>query len=792
MVIYIHGIGEHPPKEQTKREWDIALFGKPMADRSSMAFWSDILHGPANVAALRARALRDRIRDSGRVDEIDLDAILKDAAVPAAKREAAAAKLERIAETLTRVEFAGVRSRAGRRPGAKVLPLPGFLRRPIAKAFLEQFLTDVAAYFYKPSIRKKIQERLRAEIKNCTEPFVVVSHSLGTVVAFEVLSDKQLKRQDCALFVTMGSPLGIQEVQDVLKDFGNELIVPDQVRAWHNFADRLDPVALDAWLSGDFKPRVTANEAVRIIDRRVVNERTVSLREFNPHSSVGYLSHPDVRTVVHRQIGFDSFGRFLVARDVAEEFVDPVRRIPVLIEVLEPGYSAVDESPDERVSRETRQPHEQQTLVGRIASLKASVQEIAIERSRVADASEQDMAELRQDIAAISLRKYVSARLTVDEINAVTAAHRDLNVYAVWKNSSKRKLLRRSHGALKVDAGRASYGAFGDGITWAVLDTGARWDHPHFAAHGSILEVWDCTQHSDGPVKLYPIGNATGADPSAADRDGHGTHVCGIIAGKHEHPGDDRPIQGIAPRAKLVVYKVLDDDGFGNDAWIIKAIDHIFHQNQSVVSGLKIQGVNLSLGGPFDGSVYGCGFSPICKELRDLWRQGTLVCVAAGNEGQIQVQTADGGFDLNTQLSIGDPANLQDCVAVGSVNADKPHLYGVSWFSSRGPTADGRPKPDVVAPGERILSCSAGFPIRKGGRAKQATFDELYRTESGTSMACPHVSGLLAAFLSVRREYIGRPDEVKEILLKNCNDLGRDRYHQGAGMPNLMAMLTNT
>jgi hypothetical protein len=59
-------------------------------------------------------------------------------------------------------------------------------------------------------------------------------------------------------------------------------------------------------------------------------------------------------------------------------------------------------------------------------------------------------------------------------------------------------------------------------------------------------------------------------------------------------------------------------------------------------------------------------------------------------------------------------------------------------------------------------------------------------------MACPHVSGILAAFLSVRREFIGRPDEVKEILLKNCNDLGRDRYHQGAGLPNLMKMLLNT
>ena len=51
---------------------------------------------------------------------------------------------------------------------------------------------------------------------------------------------------------------------------------------------------------------------------------------------------------------------------------------------------------------------------------------------------------------------------------------------------------------------------------------------------------------------------------------------------------------------------------------------------------------------------------------------------------------------------------------------------------------------------------------------------------------------MLAAFLSVRREFIGRPDEVKEILIENCNDLQRDRYHQGAGLPNLMKMLLNT
>jgi subtilisin family serine protease len=118
------------------------------------------------------------------------------------------------------------------------------------------------------------------------------------------------------------------------------------------------------------------------------------------------------------------------------------------------------------------------------------------------------------------------------------------------------------------------------------------------------------------------------------------------------------------------------------------------------------------------------------------------------------------------------------------VHPTLPHRYGTSYFSSRGPTADGRLKPDVVAPGERILSCRSQSPDQ--------TPNGLYVRLSGTSMAAPHVSGLLAAFLSVRTEFIGFPDKVKHILVENCTDLKRDRYHQGAGLPNLSKMLLNT
>ncbi|HNR10126.1 MAG TPA: S8 family peptidase, partial [Nitrosomonas europaea] len=227
------------------------------------------------------------------------------------------------------------------------------------------------------------------------------------------------------------------------------------------------------------------------------------------------------------------------------------------------------------------------------------------------------------------------------------------------------------------------------------------------------------------------------------------------------------------------------DNGNGEDAFIIKALDTIAELNERA-GKLVIHGVNLSLGGNFDPSVFGCGHTPLCQELRRLWRQGVLVCLAAGNEGYALLDSASGVIPANMDLSIGDPANLEEAISVGSVHKTNPHTYGISYFSSRGPTADGRMKPDLVAPGENILSARHQWPKSK------LTMRNAYVEMSGTSMATPHVSGLLAAFLSARREFIGYPDRVKTLLLQYCTDLARDPYIQGKGMPNLVRMIMNT
>jgi subtilisin family serine protease len=110
----------------------------------------------------------------------------------------------------------------------------------------------------------------------------------------------------------------------------------------------------------------------------------------------------------------------------------------------------------------------------------------------------------------------------------------------------------------------------------------------------------------------------------------------------------------------------------------------------------------------------------------------------------------------------------------------------VSYFSSKGPTGDGRMKPDLVAPGERVISAAAGQLLAQAQKADPAA---QYIENSGTSMAAPHVSGGAAGLLSVHRELIGRPDDVKALLRSAATDLGREPAFQGAGMLDAMRAL---
>ncbi len=401
--------------------------------------------------------------------------------------------------------------------------------------------------------------------------------------------------------------------------------------------------------------------------------------------------------------------------------------------------------------------------------------------------------------------QYVYAKLTGKEIRELVEEDQEeppeeRAIYHVWPDFKLRAQIWRSVATVKADACRRSFATTGRGIVWAVFDSGIDGTHPHFKMH-SNLKLPNGLKHMDftGP-KLLEV-----AEDQLTDDYGHGTHVAGIIAGELGKDQNGNPYQaislsrerdqngkisylgqpvtaaimGIVPECTLLSYKVLDSNGEGDVSTLIAAIQKVQDLN-GYGRNIVIHGVNMSLGYDFDPEWFACGCSPICVEVDRLVRSGVAVVIAAGNTGK--------GFTL----TINDPGNAELAVTVGSTHRDMPHRYGVSYFSSKGPTGDGRQKPDLLAPGERIISCGAGPDLqtylKKAGPLNTAPGANLayYLERSGTSMAAPHVSGIIAGILSTRGEFVGQPEEVKDVLIKNATDLGRERGFQGGGLVDMM------
>lgn len=773
-IIYVHGIGNKPPASVLKCQWDHALFGVQLGDRSRMAYWVNRDYYPVPSNDTCAAGDLVQIDD----DEVSTRAIMALAAgKPTDEQQAIENEIKSLTDDKVRqnwmrslsdkmianalVDENAIRARLVRTRGvsAKVLPLPAFLRRLITQKLTRAFLRDVNDFFFHRDRQEAMQQSLVDRLNAGGGPFIVLAHSQGTMIAYNVL--RQLTKQQCdvRLFLTIGSPLGLAEVKDVFRTWvpGGQLRTPECVTRWVNVAEWLDPVAADHDISDDFLPA----GKIENFDGFLLNPDSPR----HPHSGTGYLRSDPVRNAVGDVAGNafgQAVGKAVITKDLAEQLENGFRgeRHTALIQLTTPSKPG---------------PLGQLTLTDVREKLTETISEMVVASGDTVE-----------DANIEPLKRFVSAKLTRLEIEKLRTKYKDLQIERVWRDAAKTALINQSTHTIQARPANLGYGALGRGIGWAVLDTGIRADHPHFQLFKNIAGQWDCTKRGK-PIEVTEKVSAT------LDKNGHGTHVAGIIAGRYELPekkeGPTVLFSGIAPEAQIYGFKVLDDQGEGQDSYILKALDHIADLNDEA-GKLMIQGVNLSLGGAFDPSVYGCGHTPLCQELRRLWGQGVLVCLASGNEGYALLQAAEGEIPANMDLSIGDPANLEEAIAVGSIHKSNPHTFGVSYFSSRGPTADGRKKPDLVAPGEQILSAYHKYNATKPAGARIVS--DLYVEMSGTSMACPHVSGLLAAFLSVRREFISYPNRVKTILLENCTDLSRDVYIQGRGMPNLIKMLANS
>ena len=402
-------------------------------------------------------------------------------------------------------------------------------------------------------------------------------------------------------------------------------------------------------------------------------------------------------------------------------------------------------------------------------------------------------------------------------------------LWAVNRNRPARPAIWRSRITVKADAATRLFSLSCRTLCWAILDSGVDATHPAFAR-----------RKDDAPLAETPDGLAPAADSrvratydftrlrqllagtdvdeiNARLRDGrpvdwelllprlevpkdayvpptheHGTHVAGILAGdwRPKDPGGpaDHDVQGVCPDIELYDLRVFDETGAGDEFAILAALQYVRWVNANS-SAPAIHGVNLSLSLDHEVGAYACGRTPVCEECERLLGTGTVVVAAAGNEGRAYYSLATGTSEGYRQISITDPGNADGVITVGATHRHQPHTYGVSYFSSKGPTGDGRAKPDLVAPGERITSCAAGENLTAvvGGAVPPDT--AVYVEDTGTSMAAPHVSGAVAALLSVRREFIGQPEDIKQVFVDSATDLGRGKEFQGGGLLDLMRAL---
>lgn len=375
---------------------------------------------------------------------------------------------------------------------------------------------------------------------------------------------------------------------------------------------------------------------------------------------------------------------------------------------------------------------------------------------------------------------------------------------------------------VKADAARRLFAISTKDLVWAVVDTGIDAHHPAFLtdpkdpASTRVLTRLDFTRlrglmaeqppnlaatdqarlqkslasirvrNTNGRpvdwsliVPLLTVETRNAKLPPPVPSDPHGTHVAGILAGDWpKGPSDGSGGEGfigVCPDLRLYDIKVFPDEpGEGGDDFaIIAAIEFLGWLNRDREIPV-VHGVNLSLSIRHHVDVHACGSTPICEACDRLVNNGTIVVAAAGNAGFSSAAGPSSMGDGYRAVSITDPGNAEAVITVGATHRSEPHKYGVSYFSSRGPTGDGRAKPDLVAPGEKILSAAPGGKVR---------------IEDGTSMAAPHVSGVCALVLARHRELIGKPRRVKELLMSTATDLGRERHFQGCGLVDALRAL---
>ncbi|MFJ4467860.1 S8 family serine peptidase [Streptomyces sp. NPDC089424] len=261
-------------------------------------------------------------------------------------------------------------------------------------------------------------------------------------------------------------------------------------------------------------------------------------------------------------------------------------------------------------------------------------------------------------------------------------------------------------GAPEVWAG----GNTGAGTDVAVLDSGYDPEHP---------DLRDAVADS---VSFVP-------GETIVDRHGHGTHVASTIAGSGA--ASDGKEKGVAPGVDLHVGKVLSDQGFGYDSWIVAGMEWAARDAHARV-------VSMSLGSSENAD----GETVLARAVNELSAEtGALFTIAAGNDGP-------------GARTVRSPGTADAALTVGAVDS----ADAIADFSSRGPRyGDDALKPEITAPGVDILAARSHY-IGSGTGS--------YMSASGTSMATPHVAGVAALVAAAHPGWTG--EQIKDALISTA------------------------
>jgi serine protease AprX len=305
--------------------------------------------------------------------------------------------------------------------------------------------------------------------------------------------------------------------------------------------------------------------------------------------------------------------------------------------------------------------------------------------------------------------------------------------------------------AVEADVAASQFALDGTGVGVAVIDSGV-------ADHADL-------HNASGASRVVYSQSFVPGDTTTPDKFGHGTHVAGLIGGSGVSSGVANgylaKYAGVAPNVNIINLRVLDQNGSGTDSQVIAAIQ----QAIALKNTYNIRVISMSLGRPVFESYT---LDPVDQAVEAAWQAGIVVVVAGGNRGR------DNSMGTHGFATIGVPGNDPAVITVGATRTFNTATRvddAIASYSSKGPTlVDHLVKPDIVAPGNRLVSLLAsGSTLDKANKSLEigpAVGTPKYLRLSGTSMATPLVSGAIA--LMLQQNPALTPDQVKARLMKTA------------------------